>query len=43
MEMTAVEDPGFIPTACPTIVAALERGKQGFIAALAQVNDGAGK
>lgn len=37
MEMTAVDDPGFIPTACPSIVAGLERGQEGFIAALAQV------
>jgi hypothetical protein len=29
--MTTVDDPGFIPTACPGIVAALERGQQGFI------------
>lgn len=31
---TAVDDPSFIPTACPSIVAALENGQQGFIAVL---------
>jgi GNAT superfamily N-acetyltransferase len=45
MEMTAVDDTGFIPTACPSIVAGLERGQEGFLAALAKVivegtNDG---
>ena len=37
MEKTDAENPGFIPTACPSIVAALERGQEGFLAALARV------
>ena len=37
MEMTVAEDLGFIPTACPSIIAALERGQEGFLAALARV------
>jgi len=37
MEKTDAENAGFIPTACPSIVAALERGQEGFLAALARV------
>jgi hypothetical protein len=29
MEMTVAEDRCFIPTACPSIIAALERGQEG--------------
>ena len=37
MEKTDAENPGSIPTAFPSIVVALERGQEGFLAALARV------
>src|SRR5687768_4607503 len=35
LDITPAEDPGYIPTVCPSIVAGLERGQPGFLQALA--------
>src|SRR5215217_9303587 len=35
LDITPAEDPGYIPTVCPSIRAALERGQPGFLQALA--------
>jgi GNAT superfamily N-acetyltransferase len=35
LDITPAEDPGHIPTVCPSIMAGLERGQPGFLQALA--------
>jgi GNAT superfamily N-acetyltransferase len=42
MEMTSAEDPGYIPTVCPSIVAGLQRGGPGFVEALANETQSGG-